>query len=50
MDAARYAPSDDYLAQVTTAIEALVQARCLLAEDLGDIVNQAAQRYGQLFR
>jgi len=49
-DAARYAPRDDYLAQVTKAIAALVQARYLLAEDLEDIVNQAAQHYDLLFR
>ena len=49
-DAARHAPRDNYLAQVTRAIEALVRARYLLAEDLEDIVNQAAQHYDLLFR
>ena len=49
-DAARYAPRDNYLAQVTKAIEALVQARYPLAEDLEDIVNQAAHHDDLLFR
>ncbi len=37
--------SDDYLEQVRQAAQALVQARYLLAEDVEEIIGQAAQHY-----
>jgi hypothetical protein len=43
--AERYASRDDYLQQVRQAAEALVQARYLLAEDVPEVVGQAAQHY-----
>lgn len=43
--AERYGSRAAYLAQVTQAAEALVQTRYLLAEDVGEIVSQAAQQY-----
>ncbi len=43
--AERYPSRAAYLAQVTQAAEALVQTRYLLADDVGEIVSQAAQQY-----
>ena len=43
--AERYASREAYLEQVRKATEALIQARYLLAEDLDDILGQAAQHY-----
>ena len=46
--AERYASRDDYLQQVRQAAEALVQARYLLAEDVDEVLSQAAQHYDLL--
>jgi Alpha/beta hydrolase domain len=43
--AERYASRDDYLAQVRQAAQTLVQAKYLLAEDVDEIIGQAAQHY-----
>jgi hypothetical protein len=46
--AERYASKEDYLEHVRQAAHALIQERYLLAEDLEDIVAQAAQHYDLL--
>ncbi len=46
--AERYASQEAYLAQIRQAALELIQARYLLAEDLEDIVAQAARHYEQL--
>jgi hypothetical protein len=46
----RYASRDDYLERIRQAAHALVQARYLLAEDVQEIVDQAAQHYDLLCR
>jgi hypothetical protein len=46
--AERYASKEDYLERVGQAAHALIQERYLLAEDLEDIVAQAAQHYDLL--
>jgi hypothetical protein len=43
--AERYASRDDYLAQVRQAAQALLQARYILAEDVEELIGQAAQHY-----
>jgi hypothetical protein len=48
--AERYASREAYLDQVRKAAEALIQARYLLAEDLDDILGQAAQQYDLVSR
>jgi hypothetical protein len=48
--AERYRSRADYLEQVKQAAEALIQARYLLAEDLEEIISQAAQHYDLLCR
>ena len=44
----RYASRDDYLERIRQAAHALVQTRYLLAEDVQEIVDQAAQHYDLL--
>jgi hypothetical protein len=46
--AERYTSKEDYLERVRQAAHALIQERYLLAEDLEDIVAQAAQHYNLL--
>jgi hypothetical protein len=46
--AERYATRENYLERVRQATEALIQARYLLAEDLEEILSQAAQHYDLL--
>ena len=46
--AERYASRDDYLAQVRQAAQTLVQEGYLLAEDVEEVVAQAAQHYDLL--
>jgi hypothetical protein len=46
--AERYASRADYLERITQASHALVQAGYLLAEDLEEIISQAAQHYDLL--
>jgi hypothetical protein len=46
--AERYASKEDYLERVRQAAHALIQERYLLAEDLEDIIAQAAQHYDLL--
>jgi hypothetical protein len=46
--AERYTSREDYLERVKQATQALIEARYLLAEDLEDIVDQAAQHYDLL--
>jgi hypothetical protein len=48
--AERYASREAYLEQVRKATEALIQARYLLAEDLDEILSQAAQHYDLVSR
>jgi hypothetical protein len=48
--AERYASREAYLEQVRKASEALIQARYLLAEDLDEILVQAAQHYDLVSR
>jgi len=48
--AERYASREAYLEQVRKATEALIQARYLLAEDLDEILGQAAQHYDLVSR
>jgi hypothetical protein len=48
--AERYASREVYLEQVRKATEALIQARYLLAEDLEEILGQAAQHYDLVCR
>jgi hypothetical protein len=48
--AERYASREVYLEQVRKAAEALIQARYLLAEDLDEILVQAAQHYDLVSR
>jgi hypothetical protein len=48
--AERYASKEAYLEQVRRATEALIQARYLLAEDLDEILTQAAQHYDLVSR
>jgi len=48
--AERYASRNDYLERVRKATEALLQARYLLAEDLEEILTQAAQHYDLVCR
>src|SRR2546426_1102385 len=43
--AERYASKADYLEQISQAAQTLVQARSLLAEDVDEIVSQAAQHF-----
>jgi hypothetical protein len=43
--AERYASRDAYLAQVRQAAQALLQARYILAEDVEEIIDQAARHY-----
>jgi hypothetical protein len=43
--AERYTSKADYLEQVRRAAQDLVQARYLLAEDVDEIISQAAQHY-----
>jgi hypothetical protein len=46
--AERYASRDDYLGQVRQALQALLQARYILAEDVEEIIGQATQHYDHL--
>jgi hypothetical protein len=46
--AERYASRDDYLEQVRQATHALVREGYLLAEDVEEVVGQAAQHYDVL--
>jgi hypothetical protein len=48
--AERYASREAYLEQVRKATETLIQARYLLAEDLDEILSQAAQHYDLVSR
>jgi Alpha/beta hydrolase domain len=48
--AERYASKEAYLEQVRKAAEALIQARYVLAEDLDEILGQAAQHYDLVCR
>ena len=48
--AERYASKDDYLERVRQAAQALVEARYVLAEDVEEIINQAAQHYDLVCR
>jgi hypothetical protein len=48
--AERYPSKEAYLEQVRKAAEALIQARYVLAEDLDDILAQAAQHYDLVCR
>ena len=43
--AERYASKEAYLEQIRQAAQALIQARYLLAEDLDEVLDQAAQHY-----
>jgi hypothetical protein len=43
--AERYTSKADYLEQVRRAAQDLVQARYLLAEDVDEIIGQAARHY-----
>ncbi len=44
----RYASREDFLEQVERAAQALVDARYMLAEDIGTVTEQAGQRYDSL--
>lgn len=44
----RYASREDYLDRVRQEVQALVDARYMLAEDVGTVCEQAAQRYDSL--
>jgi Alpha/beta hydrolase domain len=48
--AERYASREEYLQRVRQATEALIQTRYLLAEDLEEILSQAAQHYDLVCR
>ena len=46
----RYSSREDYLGRVRNAAQDLVEGRYLLAEEIEQVVNQAAQRYDLLHR